>query len=245
MTTEESSNTLCAAISSIRVLQLLWHRFVRSLLVIRFLHYVILVSQFTIWVATWQNQQNECAPNEDSDQPGHPPSLIKVFALRSLGPKVSSCGQRRLWSDWADAQADLGLRWVHSHFVGFSCRGSYQVTIVLYLSGITVSRKQVLIKLITLWTRNGVYETLFQKHMPTCKDNLETRCQSQRRGIIQSNIYKNLPKVNQVIYTIGTVCVPNITILAPSNGPPDILLIRSYRFTMHKSEKGDTSAKYL
>ena len=23
------------------------------------------------------------------------------------------------WSDWADAQADLSLRWAHSHFVGF------------------------------------------------------------------------------------------------------------------------------
>ena len=32
---------------------------------------------------------------------------------------VSSCGQRRLWSDWADAQADLSLRWAHSHIVGF------------------------------------------------------------------------------------------------------------------------------
>ena len=27
--------------------------------------------------------------------------------------------QRRLWSDWADAQADLSLRWANSHFVGF------------------------------------------------------------------------------------------------------------------------------
>ena len=66
-----------------------------------------------IWATTWQNQQNECAPSEDSDQPGHPPSLIKVFTvclMGSQGPKVSS---------WADAQADLNLRWAHSHFVGF------------------------------------------------------------------------------------------------------------------------------
>ena len=27
--------------------------------------------------------------------------------------------QRRLWSDWADAKADLSLRWAHTHFVGF------------------------------------------------------------------------------------------------------------------------------
>ena len=37
--------------------------------------------------------QSDCAPSEDSDQPGHPPR--------------------------ADAQADLSLRWAHSHFVGF------------------------------------------------------------------------------------------------------------------------------
>ena len=39
-----------------------------------------------------------CAPSDDSDLPGHPPTLIRVFAVRSmgsLGPKVSSCGQRR------------------------------------------------------------------------------------------------------------------------------------------------------
>ena len=26
-----------------------------------------------------------CAPREDSDQPVHPPSLIRVFAVRSMG----------------------------------------------------------------------------------------------------------------------------------------------------------------
>ena len=49
-------------------------------------------------------------------------SLVRVFAVRSTGsqgPKLSSCGQRRLWSDWADAQAGLSLRWAHTHFVGF------------------------------------------------------------------------------------------------------------------------------
>ena len=75
-----------------------------------------------IWAATRQNQQNGCAPSEDSDQPGHLISLIRVFAVRSvgsLGPKHSSCGQRILWSDWADAQAELSLRWAHTRFVGF------------------------------------------------------------------------------------------------------------------------------
>ena len=75
-----------------------------------------------IWAASWQNQQNEHAPSEDSDQPGHPPSLIRVFAVRMKKPWVLSyllSAQRRLWSDWADAQAGLSLHWAHAHFVGF------------------------------------------------------------------------------------------------------------------------------
>ena len=29
-----------------------------------------------------KHQWSDCAPSEDSDQPGHPPSLIRVFAVR-------------------------------------------------------------------------------------------------------------------------------------------------------------------
>ena len=36
------------------------------------------------WAASWQNQQNDCAPSEDSDQPGHVLGLIRVFAVRSM-----------------------------------------------------------------------------------------------------------------------------------------------------------------
>ena len=63
-----------------------------------------------------------CAPSEDSDQPGHSPSLIRVFAVCSVGswgPNVSSCGQRRLWSDWADAQADRSVHWAQRSFCWF------------------------------------------------------------------------------------------------------------------------------
>ena len=93
---------------------------------VKWMYKVLLkVSNTCIWDATWQNQQNKCAPSEDPDQPRHPPSLIRVFAVRSMGswgPKVSSCGQRRLWSDWENAQANLSLRWTHSHFIGFVMR---------------------------------------------------------------------------------------------------------------------------
>ena len=58
-----------------------------------------------------------CAPSEDSDQPGHPPSLIRDFAVLMKKVLVFSyqlIAQRRLWSDWADAQADLSSLGAHS-----------------------------------------------------------------------------------------------------------------------------------
>ena len=64
----------------------------------------------------------ECVPSEDSDQPGHPPSLIWVFVVRMKKPwalRYPLTAQRRLWWDWEDAQADLSLRWAHTHCVGF------------------------------------------------------------------------------------------------------------------------------
>ena len=41
-----------------------------------------------IWATAWQNQQNVFVPSEDSDQPGHPPSLISLRCPHeeSLGP---------------------------------------------------------------------------------------------------------------------------------------------------------------
>ena len=66
-----------------------------------------------------------CAPSEDSDQLGHSPSLIRVFTVRMKQAWVLSyplSAQRRLWSDWADAQADLSLCWAHSHFGSFVMR---------------------------------------------------------------------------------------------------------------------------
>ena len=57
-----------------------------------------------------------CTPSEDSDQPGHPPSLIRAFAVRMTKPWALIYPlsiQKRLWSDWADAQADLNRQWEH------------------------------------------------------------------------------------------------------------------------------------
>ena len=61
------------------------------------------------------------------------PRSLTSLGVRTVWSESSLCAhwvakypsQRRLWSDWADAQADLSLRWAHSHFLlVLSCRGS-------------------------------------------------------------------------------------------------------------------------
>ena len=75
---------------------------------------------------------------------------FRVFAVRLKKAWVLSLpliAQRRLWSDWADTQADLSLHWAHSHFVVFffSCRGSNCFVLlfpkIIYFRG---TREQVL-----------------------------------------------------------------------------------------------------
>ena len=100
--------------------------------------------------------------SEDSDQPGHPPSLIRVFAVRTKKAWVLSyplSAQRRLWSDWADAQAYLSLRWAHSHFVGLSCRGSYTLTFCVL--GLFIHYSIIIISLMGSWRNSQSYCQFF------------------------------------------------------------------------------------
>ena len=85
------------------------------------------------YVFAWRGPINElkrektylltCASNEDSNQPAHPRSLIRVFIVRMrklfiLGyPKWA---QWRIRSDCVNAQADLNLRLAHISEVMFS-----------------------------------------------------------------------------------------------------------------------------
>ena len=58
----------------------------------------------------YKTNKMACVPSEDSDQPGHPPSLIRVFAVcmkKAWAFNYPLSAQQRLWSDWADALDDL------------------------------------------------------------------------------------------------------------------------------------------
>ena len=83
-----------------------------------------------------------CAPSKDSDQPGHLPGLIRVFAVRVKKVQVLSyllSAQQRLWSDWVsdwvDAQADQSLRWAHRSFCWFCHETAQTVKVVSAVTG--------------------------------------------------------------------------------------------------------------
>ena len=46
-------------------------------------------------------------------------SESSLSAWRNLWSLATHWAHSEDWSDWADAQADLSLRWAHTHFVGF------------------------------------------------------------------------------------------------------------------------------
>ena len=60
-----------------------------------------------------------CVTNTDSDQPVHPLGTTKALvypSLDSLDAVEGTCDQPSLWSDCADAQADLSIRWSHKSY---------------------------------------------------------------------------------------------------------------------------------
>ena len=52
-----------------------------------------------------------CPPNRGSNQPAHPRRLIRIFVVHTK--KLCKRDQWRFWSDCANAQSDLNLRWAH------------------------------------------------------------------------------------------------------------------------------------
>ena len=69
------------------------------------LWWLTLQTQESIWAHDKTNTM-ACTPSEDWDQLGHPPSLIRVFAVS-------------MKKAWVLSYHDLSLRWAHMHFCWF------------------------------------------------------------------------------------------------------------------------------
>ena len=69
-----------------------------------------------------------CQPSEDTDQPGHPPSLIGVFAVRIKNAWILHYPLSAQWRPWSAWQADPSLRWAHMPFYRF-CHEAAQLSL--------------------------------------------------------------------------------------------------------------------
>ena len=77
-----------------------------------------------------------CAPSKDSDQPGHPPSLIRVFTVRLKIDRILSysvSAQWRLWSDWASAHGRLIWVFAGSQANSLVCHDAAQIKAEFFL----------------------------------------------------------------------------------------------------------------
>ena len=77
--------------------------------------YILIECSTLITNSSWsmsagQTYKMTCAARKDSDQPGNPPTLIRIFIVCFMGPIPSSEVQERLVG-WEDAQVD---RWSES-----------------------------------------------------------------------------------------------------------------------------------
>ena len=102
----------------------------------------------------WRNKQNE--PPHDKTWSAWASTMKKAWVL-----SYPLSAQRRLWSDWADAQADLSLRWAHMSVCWF-CHEAAQIihyhqipTLSVTLSG---HRKKNAITILKFW-QCGLYDT--------------------------------------------------------------------------------------
>ena len=90
-------------------------------------------SSSSIWATSRQNQQNDCAPSEDSDQPGHPPSLMRVFPCAQWVAKDPSFLHADSEdSDQTERMANLSLCRAHRSFCWF-CRAAAQLLLFAYV----------------------------------------------------------------------------------------------------------------
>ena len=89
-------------------------------------YYIFLRSSYIIAQVVWAKAQQNQAPSEDSDQPGHQPSLIRAFTVHIKKLSVLSYPesvQQRLWIQTEKMPRLIGgFAGLTSYFVGFVMR---------------------------------------------------------------------------------------------------------------------------
>ena len=154
-----------------------------------------------------------CAPSKDSDQPGHPTSLIRVFAVRMKKHWVLSyplSAQRRLirlgrcrlgwFPGWPESS------WTQRPFCWF-CRDAAQLCICITL-GITILENKLMVSLtdtLSIFFRLGE-EAVLLKKQGQMKPVSSCTCQSESWTVAKCRcIWFQVWRKDQVIWQIKLI----------------------------------------
>ena len=77
-----------------------------------------------IYRLDYNGSDNICMPSKDSDQPGHQPSLNRLFSVHMKKQSIISYSLTSQWMLWCiltDAQADLSLFYAHTSLCIYLC----------------------------------------------------------------------------------------------------------------------------
>ena len=80
--------------------------------------WTFLLTSFNTWAASWQNQQNGMCAQRRQISLGICPVWSESSLEESVSPWLPIKSPVKT-DDWADAQADLSLRWAHMPFCWF------------------------------------------------------------------------------------------------------------------------------
>ena len=137
---------------------------------------MLFLDTLTKWAYHHKTYLWTCAPSEVSDQSAHSRSLIRIFPVRSLdshGCEDCSCGQRRLWSDCANAQADLSLVRTFRRYVFSRCGSN---TFPTYMSCTVELSVFEFLASADCYLFCGFVDFLHINGQPVVKSPLETYC---------------------------------------------------------------------
>ena len=121
------------------------HHVTNNFKAIIFICHFYIRSEIQFFLQHKKTNKLTCAPREDSDQPGHLPSPIRIFAVRMK--KVSVQNYQKKHSKDSDqtecmfVQADLRLCWVHISCCGSIFSGQHVLIIPLQRDGVSSARK--------------------------------------------------------------------------------------------------------
>ena len=155
-----------------------------------------------------------CAQRRQFSLGIHP--VWSVFAVRMKKAWVLSCPfstQRRLWSDWVDAQTDLSLRWTHS-FCWF-CHVVAHIMYLLWYSDSQFNSTLTCVLALTIFKLNSTNSTQLKTYSLTLTSDYTNQLQSTTTIADYRLQWKTHPKTHPPTHSLTHPVTHSLTHYLP------------------------------